>query len=314
MADFQPGEVVQGRYEVQRLLGRGGMGMVYLVLDYETQNLLALKTLLPQYVSNERALQRFNREINACRRLNHPAIVKIFDAQHEGSLVFFTMEYIEGKSLRKWMQQRGKLGIGSTVRIISLLCDALAHAHQFTIHRDLSPDNVMVLSDGSIKLLDFGLAKITDADDGLTRIGVSLGKMQYNSPEQRASAKEVDYRTDIYAIGIMFFEMLTGQVPKREQKPTDIRPDIPKSCDEFYLKAAAYNPADRFQSVVEIPVFLNNIYNESTGSVPTAPPHRRQEAEAAAAAAAGQQDGAPTSMFDRIRGFFVSLFSQRSSG
>jgi serine/threonine protein kinase len=270
--EFQPGEVVNNRYEVQKLLGRGGMGMVYLVMDYDSQQMRALKTLLPQYVANERALQRFNREINACRRLNHPSIVKVYDAQHLDKLVFYTMDYIEGKSLRRWMQQRGKLGLGSTVRIICLLCDALEHAHQFTIHRDLSPDNVMVLSDGSIKLLDFGLAKITDADDGLTRIGVSLGKAQYNSPEQRASAAQVDLRTDIFAIGIMFFEMLTGNVPKRDQKPTDARADLPRECDDFYLKCTAWKPADRYQSVAEIPPILRDIYNRSQGSSPTAPP------------------------------------------
>lgn len=210
MTGFDPGDLIAERYQVERKLGQGGMGAVYLVHDRLTQQRLALKTLLPQYATNDRAVQRFTREIQVIRQLNHPCLVKVHDAQRSGKLLYYTMDYVEGKSLRTWIQQRGRLGLGSTVRILSLLCHALEHAHQYTIHRDISPDNVMVLADGSVKLLDFGLAKLKDSDQAFTMIGASLGKAQYNSPEQRASAAGVDHRTDIYSLGVMFFEMLSG--------------------------------------------------------------------------------------------------------
>ena len=132
-AGFKPGELIADRYEVQKMLGRGGMGMVYLVWDREAQQPVALKTLLPQYLSSSHAVKRFVREVAAARQLDHPCIVKVYDARQIGALLFYTMEYVDGVSLFKWMRKKGKLGLGSTVRILSLLCHALEHAHQFTV-------------------------------------------------------------------------------------------------------------------------------------------------------------------------------------
>ncbi len=207
------------------MLGRGGMGMVYLVFDRQMNQSMALKTLLPQYLSSSHAVKRFVREVNAVRQLDHPCIVRIYDAQQVGSILYYTMEYVDGTSLYKWMKKNGKLGLGSVVRVLSLLCHALEHAHEYAIHRDLSPDNVMVLANGNIKkLLDFGLAKLTNVESAFTMIGVSLGKQQYMAPEQRMSAAEVDKRADIYSLGVMFYELLTGQLPKGDQKITDLVP------------------------------------------------------------------------------------------
>lgn len=305
MSEFKPGEVVAGRYEVQRLLGRGGMGMVYLVLDYDSQQRLALKTLLPQYVNNERALQRFHREVSAVRRLDHPGIVKIYDAQRQGDLLYYTMQFVEGKSLRSWMKQRGRLGLGSTIRILGLLCDALEHAHRFTIHRDLSPDNVMVLADGSIKLLDFGLAKITDADDGLTRVGVSLGKVFYNSPEQRANAAHVDLRADIYSLGVMYHEMLSGELPKTGRSLSELVPDLPAGSDAFVAKAMALDPAARFQNAREARLALMAIYEAS-----------KPKADARARGAEGAKEALADrrrfkGMWDAVRNGIRKLISPR---
>jgi len=262
MAAFNEGDLIADRYKVQGVLGQGGMGVVYLVNDQLAQQRLALKTLLPQYVSNERAVQRFVREVKTLRQLDHPCIVRIHEAQKIGSLLYYTMDYVEGKSLHAWIQQRGRLGLGSTVRILSLLAHALEHAHQFTIHRDISPDNVMVLADGSVKLLDFGLAKLTNTDQQFTMIGVSLGKVQYNSPEQRASAADVDLRTDIYSLGVMFFEMLTGEIPKLGQKLTDLLPNLSPECDAFYIKATAGNRDERFQDAREFRLALAALYEK----------------------------------------------------
>lgn len=257
---FTPGEVIADRYEVKRVLGKGGMGCVYLVNDRRTQRRVALKTLLPKHLSNDRALQRFVREVKAVRQLHHPCIVRVHDARRVGSLLFYTMDYVEGKSLHKYIRERGRLGLGSTVRILSLLCHALEHAHRFTIHRDLSPDNVMILADGSIRLLDFGLAKLKDSSAQFTMIGTSLGKVQYNSPEQRRSAADVDHRTDIYSVGIMFFVMLTGRLPEGRERITEVRPDLPSECDTFYDKATAPNREDRFSDARQMREALLALY------------------------------------------------------
>jgi serine/threonine protein kinase len=258
--NLQPGDVVAERYEIRRELGKGGMGCVYLVEDRETRSPLALKTLLPQHLSNDRALQRFVREVKAVRQLNHPCIVRIHDARRVGSLLFYTMDYVKGKSLHSLIRERGHLGLGSTVRILSLLCHALEHAHQFTIHRDLSPDNVMILADGSIRLLDFGLAKLKDSGAQFTMIGTSLGKLQYNSPEQRRNAADVDLRTDIYSMGVMFFGMLTGHIPKGPEKITDTRPDLPTECDTLYAIATATDREDRYPDAKHLREALQHVY------------------------------------------------------
>ena len=264
-AGFKPGDVIVDRYEVQKMLGRGGMGMVYLVFDRQMNQSMALKTLLPQYLSSSHAVKRFVREVNAVRQLDHPCIVRIYDAQQVGSILYYTMEYVDGTSLYKWMKKKGKLGLGSVVRVLSLLCHALEHAHEYAIHRDLSPDNVMVLANGNIKLLDFGLAKLTNVESAFTMIGVSLGKQQYMAPEQRMSAAEVDKRADIYSLGVMFYELLTGQLPKGDQKITDLVPELTREANAFVAKAMAKDPNDRFQDAREFRVALAELYKQSTG-------------------------------------------------
>ncbi len=261
--EFVEGDVIAERYEVLRRLGRGGMGAVYLVLDHETNRELALKTLLPQYITSKHAIARFMREIDSIRQMNHPSIVKIYDAQRIGKLLFYTMDYVRGISIRQWMKQRKRpLGWGSTIRVMALLCDALEHAHQYTIHRDLSPENVMVLEDGSIRLLDFGLAKLTTPDaQQFTMVGVTLGKQEYAAPEQRLSAADVDHRADIFSLGVMLHEMLTGKLPRKVKEPVSkVRPGIPVEVDALLEKALAFNRDDRFNSVREFREALMVIY------------------------------------------------------
>lgn len=249
---YGKGDKIDDRYEVIKGIGRGGMGVVYLVNDTQNGQRLALKSILPQYASHEYAVKRFIREVNAVRKMNHPCIVKIFDAKKSDDLLYYTMEYLEGQSLYRWMQRRGQMGLGSTVRVLSLLCSALEHAHQFTVHRDLSPDNVMVMKDGSIKLLDFGLAKLTTVESSFTMIGTHLGKREYNAPEQQANARDVDLRADIYSLGVIFFEMLAGERPEDDKRLVEMRPDLPRECDAIVLKCMAENPDDRFANALEL--------------------------------------------------------------
>lgn len=284
MAAFEVGSLFADRYEIKKLLGRGGMGMVYLVHDWKLQQDMALKTLLIKYAKNQQAVRRFGREVSAAKQLDHPCVVKIFDADKHGDTLYYTMEYLDGKSLRDLMrarESRGQhMGIGSTVRILSLICHALEHAHQFTIHRDVSPENVMVLPNGDVKLLDFGLAKLTSMDKDLTRVGISLGKVQYGAPEQRADAKNVDHRADIYSLGIMFFEMLSGAFPMGSDQLTDLVRDLPPECDTIVSRSIATNPENRYGSAKEFRLALQAMYQRISGNSISVTPEDRNRPRA----------------------------------
>lgn len=260
MSQFEEGQVIDGRYTIVRKLGRGGMGEVFLVIDSDTGSKRALKTLRSRYLKSNHAKARFIREATTARQLTHPGIVGIYDAGQWNDTLYYTMDYVEGKSLRQWIHQRGQLDIGSTVRVLCLVADALAHAHRMTIHRDLSPENIMVLSDGSIRILDFGLAKVDDKFKNLTMVGVNLGKLAYIAPEQHQDASRVDKRADIYPLGVMFFEMLTGRRPELGEKISRICPELPKAADVFLSKAMARNPTDRFPSAQVFQTELVGLY------------------------------------------------------
>ncbi len=263
MPSLKSGDVVAGRYRIGEALGRGGMGVVYQAIDQQSGQRLAIKTLLPQYLTNVRAVQRFIQEVNVIRQLNHPCIVRIMDARQIDDLLFYTMEFVEGKSLRSWMKGKKRFGMGSTMRVLTLLCGALEHAHRYTIHRDLSPENVMITPEGGIKLLDFGLAKLTNTDSSFTRVGISLGKVQYIAPEQRSDAKNVDHRADLYSLGVMFYEMLSGELPIHGKPLSVLRPELPKECDTFVEKALAAEPEKRFASAAEFQAALARLYELS---------------------------------------------------
>ena len=269
MAGMEVGELFADRYEILERLGRGGMGMVYRVKDWKQDKTRALKTLLPQYAKNPQAVRRFVREVNAVRQVKHPCVVRIFEARKHEEILFYTMEYIEGKSLRGWLRDRKKqgrcIGFGSTVRVLSMLCSALEEAHKYTIHRDISPENVMVTSRGEVKLLDFGLAKLETVDGDLTRVGISLGKIQYGAPEQRADAKNVDLRADLYSLGVMFYEMLSGELPTSRQKLTNLVDDFPPQVDTFVEKAMNDDPDLRFQNARDFRKALMELYKEIDG-------------------------------------------------
>ncbi|HIA47137.1 MAG TPA: serine/threonine protein kinase [Candidatus Hydrogenedentes bacterium] len=264
VATFEVDSIFADRYQIKKPLGKGGMGMVYLVRDWELKRDLALKTLLPKYAKNSQAVRRFRREVSVAQQLDHPCVVKIFDARKHEDILFYTMEYFDGKTLRDLMRAReGRgqhMGVGSTVRILSLICHALEHAHEITIHRDVTPENVMVLPNGDVKLLDFGLAKLSTMDADLTKVGISLGKIQYTAPEQRADAKNVDLRADIYSLGVMFYEMLSGQFPLGNKKLMELVPDLPAECDALVCKATAEKPEDRHSSAKEFRLELQAVY------------------------------------------------------
>jgi serine/threonine protein kinase len=249
---FEAGDVIADRYRVERVLGRGGMGEVYLVSDARHGGRrLALKVLQAQHSRSKEVVHRFGREVRTLRKLQHPGVARIHEARQWAGLFYYTMDYIDGRSVRRWLTRRGRLSLGSVTRVLALVAGVLEEAHRFTIHRDISPENVMVLNDGSVRLLDFGLAKLTEAGAPFTRIGVSMGKVQYNSPEMLSSAAEADHRADLYSLGVMYYEMLTGELPQAGKAIHDLVPDAPREAQAFFEKATAAKPENRFQSAAE---------------------------------------------------------------
>lgn len=289
---FETGKTIAGRYVIRDKIGRGGMGSVFLALDKKTDQLVALKMLHSKYAGSKHAVARFVREVTTARSLNHPGIVKILDACKADNILFYTMEYVEGKTLRRWLQARQRLEFQSVVRVLCLVADALSHAHQITIHRDLSPENIMVLKDGSIRLLDFGLAKLDDQFKGLTVVGANLGKLQYMAPEQQADPAGVDYRADLYSLGVMFYELLSGRAPVPGQKLSVMCPGLPPGVDAFAEKAMAPDPDDRFQSAFEFREALLALYRNAQTKV-----EKRPEVK--------------PPFVQRVREFFARLFMRR---
>lgn len=264
MLRFEPGSVIVDRYRVKRKIGKGGMGEVYLVRDVTSGERRALKTILPQYSQNQKVVDRFIREVNAQRILDHPGIVKILGARKVDDTLFYVMEYLDGVNVRS-MLRNGAISVPTTFRVLYLLCQALEHAHLHTVHRDVSPDNVMVTRDGSVKLLDFGLAKLTESDSDLTRTGMFLGKIHYSAPEQGENAKEVDLRADIYSLGVMFYEMASGTLPTATSKLSKLVPELPVAVDELIDKARRQNPADRHQNAKEFRQHLVQVHGLYAG-------------------------------------------------
>lgn len=271
VAQFNPGDVVANRFRIEECVGRGGMGLVYRAVDGVMRQRVALKTVLPSVLADPRAAARFVQEVNIARRLRHPGIVAVYDVGQHGALLYYTMEFLDGESLRSILNKRGRLPLREAIRILYPLCEALEHAHGVTVHRDISPENVMLQRDGTARLLDFGIAKAIDPAlarrQAQTATATSMGKAYYMAPEQRRDAARVDRRADIYSVGVMFFEMLTGDMPMGVARVTERVPDLPAKCDEVIAKALA--PIDkRYRSARELALDLKACYEASGQAAP----------------------------------------------
>ncbi len=259
-----------GDYKVIDLAGSGGMGAVYKIEHSITKRVEAMK-LLPLGVSSEsEQVQRFEREIQVQARLHHPNIVGVYNAVRDGRSIALVMEYVEGECLQL-MLERGRLSVHASVGYAGQVLDALAYAHQLgVVHRDVSPANIIITPDGTAKLTDFGLARAAN-DLKLTTTGVAMGSPWYMSPEQVKAVGELDARTDIYAMGAVLFEMLTGgklfdadgafaimraQMETVPQPPSEYNSEVPAALDEVIARALAKDPAARFQSAGEFHLAL----------------------------------------------------------
>jgi serine/threonine protein kinase/Tfp pilus assembly protein PilF len=267
-----PGMLLAGRYEILQVLGEGGMGAVYKAKDRELDRLVALKVIRPELASNPDILQRFKQEIQLSSKVTHRNVVRIYDLGDAEGLKFITMEYVDGKDLRQTLKQQGRLGVDEAVDIIVQVFSGLAAAHrEGIIHRDLKPGNIMQDATGRVVVMDFGLARSV-ASDGMTRTGMMVGTMEYMSPEQ-AQAKNLDARSDIFTVGLIFYELLTGKMPyeadsavasllkrSREQAApvSSHNAAIPRSLSSVVAQCLELEPELRYQSAAQALAALEN--------------------------------------------------------
>ena len=252
-----PGVVLQGRYEIQAVLGDGGMGRVFAARDRLKDEEVAIKVLRNELLSSAAARGRFLSEAKVSCKLAHPNIVRVFDVGVASGRYFFTMERLRGVSLRRRMQAQLATGkpfpVEEATAIGEQLLEALRHAHRFIVHRDLKPENVWIDSSGVVKLMDFGIARAYQYNNEVTRTGMNLGTAYYMAPEQHADAKEVDWRADQYAFGVLMYELLTGRVPMGAVQPIEkVRRDIPRQIARAVMRAMSMRPELRFDSLREL--------------------------------------------------------------
>ena len=254
------GQKINDRYEIIRAIGEGGMANVYLGYDIILDRNVAIKVLRGDLSNDEKFVRRFQREALSASSLAHPNIVEMYDVGEDNGLYYIVMEYIDGKTLKQLLKKRGSLTLSEAIDIMLQLTDGIAHAHDsYIIHRDLKPQNIMIRDDGQIKITDFGIAMALNSTQ-LTQTNSVMGSVHYLPPEQ-ASGKGCTIKSDIYSIGIIFYELLSGSLPFKGDNAVEIAlkhmkdplpslrddyPTIPQSIENAILKATAKNPKNRY--------------------------------------------------------------------
>ncbi|MCU1378860.1 MAG: serine/threonine protein kinase with sensor(s) [Acidimicrobiales bacterium] len=266
MAD-QETRVYNGRYELHRRIARGGMADVYLARDLLLDRPVALKILFPEFSTDEAFVERFRREAQSAANLSHPNIVSVYDWGEEDGTYFIVMEYVEGRSLAQILRDEGALLPDRAADITTDIAAALGFAHRNgVIHRDVKPGNVLMSPLGQVKVTDFGIARAVSTQDNLTQTGTVMGTATYFSPEQ-ARGESVDPRSDVYSLGVVLYELLTGEPPftgdnpvsvaykhvqEQAERPTHRNPRIPVALEAVVMKALAKNPANRYASADDL--------------------------------------------------------------
>ena len=260
------GQKINERYEIIKTIGEGGMANVYLANDTILDRKVAIKVLRGDLSNDEKFIRRFKREALSVSNLSHPNIVEVYDVGEEEGNYYIVMEYIEGKTLKQLLQKRGALTLTEVIDIMSQLTDGLAHAHEaYIIHRDIKPQNIMIEDNGLVKITDFGIAMALNSTQ-LTQTNSVMGSVHYLPPEQ-ANGKGSTVKSDIYSLGILMYELLTGSVPFKGDNAVEIalkhmkeklpsvrkqNPTIPQSVENIVLKATAKNPKNRYDTVREM--------------------------------------------------------------
>jgi len=221
LKELTTGTIFAGRYQVIEELGRGGMGKVYKVLDQEVNARVALKLIKPEISTDFETIERFRNELKTARDIAHKNVCRMYDLGKEAGSYFITMEYVSGEDLKSMIRMSGQLSVGTAVSIAKQVCDGLAEAHRLgVVHRDLKPSNIMIDKEGTVRIMDFGIARSLRVK-GITGAGVIIGTPEYMSPEQ-VEGKEVDQRSDVYSLGIILYEMLAGRVPFEGDTPLTV--------------------------------------------------------------------------------------------
>jgi len=257
---------ISKRYEIRGELGRGGMGVVYKAWDRETDEMVALKVLRGEIATDDNALVRFRNEVRTARRVTHKNVCRIHDFNRTDDAAYITMEFIEGRSLRQMITESAGLATEQGLVIARQICSGLAEAHaQGIVHRDLKPENVMIDGEGTVRLLDFGIAR-SAMGAGVTQTGAVMGTPAYMAPEQ-AEGIHIDHRVDIYALGLILYEMFTGSptfraptpiavvmkhIQEQPTSPREFKPAMPRHIEETILRCLVKKPDERFQSVAEV--------------------------------------------------------------
>ena len=260
------GQKINDRYEVIRSIGEGGMANVYLAHDTILDRNVAVKVLRGDLANDEKFVRRFQREALSASSLSHPNIVEMYDVGEDDGQYYIVMEYVDGKTLKQVLKARGKLSVPEVVDIMLQLTDGMAHAHDaYIIHRDIKPQNIMILSNGMIKITDFGVATALNSTQ-LTQTNSVMGTVHYLPPEQ-AQGKGSTIKSDIYSMGIMMYELLTGLVPYKGDNAVEIAlkhlkeplpsvrkkdASIPQSIENIIIKATAKNPKNRYTDAREM--------------------------------------------------------------
>ncbi len=255
------------RYEILKTIGEGGMGMVYHARDEELGEDVAIKTLLPELVADPVLVERFKTETRLARKITHRNVVRTHDFGEFGGVYFLTMEYVEGITVRELVDQRGSLSVSATLAVSRQLLDSLAVAHEVgVIHRDIKPQNLLLDEDGVLKVMDFGVARLAERTSNLTEAGLILGTPSYMPPEQLLG-DDVDARCDLYAVGVVLYECLTGKLPFEARStvsliakvlnddpapPIATKPDVPPALSALVMKLLAKSPDDRMQTATEV--------------------------------------------------------------
>ena len=264
--DKYVGKRLDGRYEIQEIIGVGGMAVVYKAFDNVEGRTVAIKILKDEFVSNDEFLRRFKNESRAIAMLSHPNIVKVYDVSFGDLIQYIVMEYIDGITLKEYIENRGSLRWNDAVYFTMQILRGLQHAHdKGIVHRDVKPQNIMVLSDGTIKVADFGIARFARSNQR-TITDMAIGSVHYISPEQ-ARGEKTDEKADIYSVGVILYEMLTGKLPfdadsavsvaimqlqRDPQLPTEINSSIPKGLEQITMKAMQKSVERRYQSAAEM--------------------------------------------------------------
>ncbi len=286
VGNLKPGTKLGTRYEIVQMLGQGGMGAVYKAMDLEIGRMVALKVIKPELALNEEILQRFKQELILARRITHKSVIRIFDLGEADGVKFITMEFIEGKDLKSVVTEKGRLSFEECADIVSQICTALEAAHaEGVVHRDLKPQNVMVDKSGRVIVMDFGIAR-TMEPGSMTQTGALLGTPDYMSPEQ-VMGEHVDPRSDLFTLGVIFYELLVGQLPykadtvsaamyKRTKEtsltPIEVDPTVPPVLSDIAAKCLLLDPQARYQTAAEIQQDIEAWRGGSTKRIPLPEP------------------------------------------